>query len=52
VHSIQHLEGALRSTSGGEYFVYYCEAASEQRAARCIVAPGVLFERGLPRDVE
>jgi hypothetical protein len=31
---------------------YYCEAASEQRAARCIVATGVLLERGLPRDAE
>jgi hypothetical protein len=31
---------------------YYCEAVSEQRAARCIVAAGVLLERGLPRDVE
>ena len=32
---------------------YYGEAASEQRAgARCIVATGVLLERGLPRDVE
>jgi hypothetical protein len=31
---------------------YYCEAVSEQRAARCIVATGVLLERGLPRDVE
>ena len=28
------------------------EAVSEQRAARCIVAAGVLLERGLPRDVE
>jgi hypothetical protein len=27
---------------------YYCEAASEQRAARCIVATGVHLERGLP----
>jgi hypothetical protein len=25
---------------------------SEQRAARCIVAPGVHLGRGLPRDVE
>jgi hypothetical protein len=34
-------------------FVYYCEAVSEQqRAARCIVAPGVLLERGDPRDLE
>jgi hypothetical protein len=32
--------------------VYYYEAPSEQRAARCIVAPGVQLERGLPRDVE
>jgi hypothetical protein len=32
---------------------YYCEAVSEQRAARCIVATGALLERGLlPRDVE
>jgi hypothetical protein len=31
---------------------YYCGAASEQRAARCIVAARVLLERGLPRDVE
>ena len=33
---------------------YYCDALSEQRAARCIVAPGVaLLERGgLPRDAE
>jgi hypothetical protein len=31
---------------------YYCEAVSEQRAARCIVATGVLLERGLRRDVE
>ena len=31
---------------------YYCGAVSEQRAARCVVATGVLLERGLPRDVE
>jgi hypothetical protein len=31
---------------------YYCGAVSEKRAARCIVATGVLLERGLPRDVE
>jgi hypothetical protein len=29
----------------------YCEAASEQRAARCIAATGALLGRGLPRDV-
>jgi hypothetical protein len=26
---------------------YYCGAASEQRAARCVVATGVPLERGL-----
>jgi hypothetical protein len=31
---------------------YYCEAVSEQCAARCVVATGALLERGLPRDVE
>jgi hypothetical protein len=31
---------------------YYCGAASEQRAARFVVATGVLPERRLPRDVE
>jgi hypothetical protein len=31
---------------------YYCEALSEQRATRCVVATGVHLERGLPRDVE
>jgi hypothetical protein len=30
---------------------HYCEAVSEQRAARCIVATGVRLERGLPRGV-
>jgi hypothetical protein len=31
---------------------YYCEALSEQRAARCIVATGAPLGRGLPRDAE
>jgi hypothetical protein len=29
---------------------YYCGAVSEQRAARCIVATGVLLERGGIRE--
>jgi hypothetical protein len=31
---------------------YYCEALSEQRAARCVVATGAHLARGLPRYVE
>jgi hypothetical protein len=31
---------------------YYCEALSEQRAVRCVVAPWVPLERRLPRGVE
>ena len=42
----------LTAISAVGMLFYYCGAVSEQHAARCIAATGVLLERGLPRDAE